>query len=512
MDVLRWKQRRLRTVVAGALLASGMTALAAEPHRAAILLPPVKVEAGDMPIARGAMDDGPIGSTPVVRKKSATTANTPAWLSGVDPNVLPASGIFPNKTASSEVKTLGELPPLTSPKMPATSMTPSRESTPTFPRLEKAKLPGLGGQPDLPPDPNMPLKGRATNGAPLMAGPPAYRWYGYGAVTPGSNVYAPAGQYPKASSNWYGVTGATPGAFPVPVVAPYRAAPGSEPPSYVTNTKPPAMPAPIITETKPSLPVMTPAPVPPPSGVRPPAQLLPQPRKLENKPESKFPGVPAMPPIGSIGTGSLPPQLSLPPLPQPVGVTTPAGLMSEAPAVPPKSEKVESVVIPPVIPAAPPVLPPVEKKPVLGQPVTHVKPALEPLPTIPAAPQSLPPAVTEDHTWKKTETKPATPGDWTPAVPPVIPPPDLFLNPGAKVNTEPVARGQAPTEVDPVVGFIQGMCRGRAEGVDVRWAGAKKLMVCFESRSQQDGTRLVKEISARSELAPYAIDFCVLVK
>ena len=51
-----------------------------------------------------------------------------------------------------------------------------------------------------------------------------------------------------------------------------------------------------------------------------------------------------------------------------------------------------------------------------------------------------------------------------------------------------------------------------AEGLDVRWTGSKKLTVCFECRTAPEGQRLVKDISARPELAPYQIDFCVLVK
>lgn len=51
----------------------------------------------------------------------------------------------------------------------------------------------------------------------VYAGPPAYRWYGYGTPTTGANPYAPNGRYPQASESWFAQTGATPGAFPVPV-------------------------------------------------------------------------------------------------------------------------------------------------------------------------------------------------------------------------------------------------------------------------------------------------------
>jgi hypothetical protein len=77
----------------------------------------------------------------------------------------------------------------------------------------------------------------------------------------------------------------------------------------------------------------------------------------------------------------------------------------------------------------------------------------------------------------------------------------------------PVARGQAPdTKTDPVATLVRRLCEGRAGGVDVRWTGTKKLTVCFECRTNADAQKLVKDISARPELAPYQIDFCVLVK
>jgi hypothetical protein len=73
----------------------------------------------------------------------------------------------------------------------------------------------------------------------MYAGPPAYRWYGWGTTTPGSNPYAPTGQYPRGSANWYTQTGATPGAFPVPVTASgTRPEPGMEPPAYVRGATP----------------------------------------------------------------------------------------------------------------------------------------------------------------------------------------------------------------------------------------------------------------------------------
>lgn len=66
------------------------------------------------------------------------------------------------------------------------------------------------GEQQQPPPPQPPPQG-------VYAGPPAYRWYGYGTPTAGANPYAPTGRYPQASGTWFAQTGATPGAFPVPV-------------------------------------------------------------------------------------------------------------------------------------------------------------------------------------------------------------------------------------------------------------------------------------------------------
>jgi hypothetical protein len=117
----------------------------------------------------------------------------------------------------------------------------------TQPTLEKPKgvisgaISGVkdlfGGKPAEPtnprPNPAVVMQQPAPQPAPgLYAGPPAYRWYGYGSPTPGANPYAPTGLSPRASANWYSQTGATPGAFPVPVTAMPRQN-SHEPPAYV---------------------------------------------------------------------------------------------------------------------------------------------------------------------------------------------------------------------------------------------------------------------------------------
>jgi hypothetical protein len=548
----------LRGIVAGAIVASGMTVLATPPQsapnqRTAILLPPRMLEPGDEPaIVRGAIDDLPgdvMGSTPVVRSGKAP-ASGPAWLTGVDPSVIPASGILPSRS-SNNVRALGGASGTIAPANPESAANPS------FPRLfDKSRHGALGPLTPGPeaPDPSAPLRGTATNGAPLMAGPPAYRWYGYGSVTPGANAYAPAGQYPRASSNWYSVTGATPGAFPVPVVSPYRAAPGSEPPNYVANP-PPRSPAtvPVMPTSNnasrvnfvpppryPAAANREPSALPPPDlgmstsatpavgviGSMPSSVPLPPPQEPVGIPKIVAPpATPAAPPGGPTASfepmaptmpAAVAPAAAVPAIPpaEPPAPLAPAAPM--APLAPPTSEA-PAVPMPPeaALPVAPPAIPvePETKKPVEGLPVTVSKPADS------AAPSSLPPSMTEVPSWKSMPGTPRTvpPGTWIPAAPPApaIPPHDPGAESGAN-SAKPAAiiRGQMPdaSRADPAAALIQAVCRGRAGGIDVRWTNSKKMAVCFEVRTEPEANQLVKEISARPELAPFAIDFCVLVK
>ena len=59
-----------------------------------------------------------------------------------------------------------------------------------------------------------PVPALAQIDAKVYASKPAYRWYGWGAMTPGRNPMAPEGRAPKPSEAWLNETGATPGAFP----------------------------------------------------------------------------------------------------------------------------------------------------------------------------------------------------------------------------------------------------------------------------------------------------------
>lgn len=469
--------------------ATGQPAPAAKEHGAK-LLPPQPLGPGDTPpAARGAYPEtDEYGSTPVSRgggipKAGGPVRNAggPAWLNGVQPAVLPASGIIP-------------LPPgMAGGSKPAPPTTPTKapgepgllgkgfERVKTAVTDRPAPPAALAADDARSPDPNAPVRGMAANGAPVYAGPPAYRWYGYGSVTPGSNPYAPTGQYPKASANWFSVTGATPGAFPVPVMNPLRPAPGSEPPAYtppaVARTLPPAPtftppPAPRFLPTQPAGSRAEPPPV---IGMRIPDPVIP--------PPTGIPTITTPPGPVPIATGGpVPPPAPLAPVtepvklvdpvlpPDPFGPATPAGLT----------------------PTPPPALPPTAAD----------------LPLAPTGPESLPtaPGGNDDLGWKPAPAQPAPGGSWMPAGPP---------GPGAmKPAATPVARGQAPDnrQPDPVADLIQAVCKGRANDVVVRWVSAKKITVCFEVKTEAEAGKLVNDISAKKELAPYQIDFCVLVK
>jgi hypothetical protein len=555
MEVSRSNHRTRRTRWAwavrgasGVALATAVSAAsAADGPRAAGLLPPrVGTPAPATVVARGAADDNPLATTPVTRRGATPTTppagtwaaggNAPAsdWLSGVDPNVLPAGGSVSPKSAAPPRLASDARPFVTPPnsaRLAPPPMPPAGQPSP----LAK----GVGAlkdfiTPDAQPQqqqvdarsPGEPLQGTSASGAPVLAGPPAWRWYGYGSVTPGANPYAPSGQYPRASSNWYSVTRATPGAFPVPVVNPYRSAPGSEPPSYVGTPVPTPQPRPTAALPGPDVFAAPPTPRP---------FLPPEPTggtkfghaPVETSPIVKAPPhafvvpVPAMttPPVAAAPPAFSPIPLPPPPMmpaakvPEPVAMTPPAR-MPEPVLVAPSAKMPEpvSVAPPAVVPAVKmpepvAVTPPAEKAPEPGPRVTAV-----PVPVLP--PASAAPAADEIR-WQANPERaaPAPAGTWVAPADRSRPGP----GPGASIAPRlPIARAQAgddvPQPADPVLALVEAVCRGRAAGIDVRHTGPRRVTVCFETRTQPAAAALVRDLSARPELAPYEINFCVLVK
>jgi hypothetical protein len=465
-------------IAAVAALGLAAAAVAQTPTpRAARLLPPRPLGPGDTPpVARGAYPDPEYpATTPVTRSRPAG----PSWTDGSDPNVTTASQPDPR----SKVQPAGGIPPQNGKGEPS-FLSRGMDKLKGFATSDKPLIAGNAQPAQNPadaPNPNAPFRGTTTNGAPVYAGPPAYRWYGWGTVTPGANPLAPTGQYPRASAQWYAITGATPGAFPVPVTNPNRPAPGNEPPAYLPASAraavyvPPTPPAPMRYD-------------PPPVG----SKFAPPPEPIQQSPN----------------VGSAAPKLPTP--------TTPVGVPTMTPLPPPVS----------VLPPAVPINQAAQELPV--KPVVTPPPALQPIPTMkvaaPAAPAALPASVNKDDVrWQTSPDGPTgparEPGTWGPAAGRKAPlPADANPNwePGA-TNTSrlPVARGQAPETsppADPAATLIHAVCRGRAAGVEVRWASNVKLAVCFEAKTEAEASKLVKDISARPELKPYQIDFCVFVK
>lgn len=490
----------MRTIVGViAVLALAVTVAGAQPprERGAAFRPPEPLQPGDLPsVARGAADEFPPSSfmpaTPVTRPNTRVPgAAGPAWLTGADANVLPASGTAPKTGVR--------------PVTPAPTALQSKDDAAPAPKVtDKPKTPAARPQPTQPqpaqPTAETPYRGTSANGAPVYAGPPAYRWYGWGTVTPGANPFAPTGQYPKASAKWYEITGATPGAFPVQVMNPLRTPPGTEPPTYTTARLPaPQSVVPVADQSPP----------------RPQVIERPEPPRFNPPADTRF-----VPPPASV----VPPAaVNVPKITPPPAVPAPVAVKEPEPITVPKPE--------PVVVVPPPVLPPIPVLPVLlsvepAKPVAVAPPTPLPLPTsVTEEPKPVEPTRVEvkveapkpvEQRWQ-TSPEPAhpAPGTWTPTGQPlpVMPAND---EPGWKSGAAPakpvVVRAQMPADSDPVATLIRQVCQGRAEGVDIRWNGTKKVMVCFEVRAAAEAQKLVTDISRRPELAPYQIDFCAVVK
>ena len=482
MNTTTRARRLLARFLTAAGIAAGVAAVgtAQQPDgprvRSVTLLPPRPLEPHEKPpVARGAIDDLPFTAPPVQKaafpppssRKAATPAG-PAWLTGApDTNVRQAGGT--TRSTANPPTPMRSAQPDTSPGFFSRGTDKFKTAFGADKQQKSADV--SAGQPRREvANASSPFQGMGQNGAPVYAGPPAYRWFGYGSVTPGTNTLAPNGQYPKASADWHRLTGATPGAVPVPVSNNgVRTVGGVEPPAYqqpvvrpqAPSTPPPSYASPPVA-TVPVSADMTRF-IPAPAAIEPPAAVFVPPAASVVPP--KF--VPERPPAAPVGV----PTITAPPTAVPVPALTP----------------------PPVAPMV--ALPPAE-----------IAPAKLTI-TVPA--EAVTPATTDAPKWQATPEQPAPPGTWT------KPADNGAWQPGAANTTAKlVARAQAPQtqQPDPMVSLIQAVCRDRAADVDVRYMGTRKLGVCFEIRGEAEATRLVRDISARKELVPFQIDFCVLVK
>jgi len=203
--------------LAGAF-AIGATGVAQQP---AAELMPVRVTEPTSVVARGATPYAPFPSIP-----QAPAESVPAPNFGGSNSAVNGKKSWVSRQWNQTVDFVGgaEARPY-APFLAPEAMAPAKPQANANPN--PTRKPATG-------NPILPVSAPAAPAAPqgVYAGPPAYRWYGWGSTTPGANPHSPTGIYPKASANWYSQTGATPGAFPVPVTYPRREN-GAEPPIYV---------------------------------------------------------------------------------------------------------------------------------------------------------------------------------------------------------------------------------------------------------------------------------------
>lgn len=388
-------------------------------QRGARLLAPRTADAEEPAVyARAAAESLPQfpESTPVA--SPATKHPVQAWLRGNDQQVRPAGGTTQDKS-----------PPRTPPQMGGAPKDEPSFMSKSFDKLKSTFISSppaaVAPSPNDPTTPTAPFRGTGPAGQPVYAGPPAYRWYGWGSVTPGANPYAPTGQFPRASANWYSITGATPGAFPTQVTDPSKLGTGTEPPMYVTPPTPYTPPN-ATHNHQPGMhrqpPVMASPVVPRASSV--PAHSEP-PRTLQ-APES-FTPPPTLAPLPAVGSAQ--PTLPVIPVAMPT-MTLPADSGATAtPQLTPLAVSETEPVGPRVV-----VTSPLTLAPMLPRAGDNAIP-LPPLPTLPAlpgvstspqafspiathegkAPAPLPMSVTEEQPkWQPTTATPSR-TDWNTA-------------------------------------------------------------------------------------------------
>lgn len=595
----------------GVILGITGPAVGGDSPRGALLLPPQPASRHEVTtVARGAVDAAgvdPLATTPVPKKSPPSKVSaSPAWLNpdagvqpagarlasplgslgsragaGRTPPTSPGPASQPSFLESTWGKVRswftddspGVLPPslpkpLTGPEVasnPPSARPPRRPASLSQPPQPRGNTPGWGLTQFN--DANRfastamsPLQGVSPSGAPVLAGPPAYRWYGWGTVTPGANPYAPTGQYPKASADWYTLTKATPGAFPVPIPA-SDAGLGPEPPTYRVlpasrlwttpmnlSVKPQTFPAETFSQgVESALPTITPIP-PQRSSIREnlssdlPIPSLPQPIRFGASEHSIF----EKPVSHSIENLTHNPMVKeeniltrsdLSPLPDPQPLVEPSGLASsrrvDKAIENPDSDIPTSLLLPriPELPSSnrtelgrPAPLPPLMPTPIVEndkKTSTESSDAQRPSVLPDGSPQSSASSA-EELQWQSQPVQGEPLDHWMPSEvqPRSVPPhPSNTNRPAGDVPwsrssgiNRVVARGQAPDDSnDPTITLINQLLRGKAEEIDIRWTGDRQLTICFQCASREEGQRIVRELSARPELIPLQVDFCVFI-
>ena len=325
----------------------------------------------------------------------------------------------------------------------------------------------------------------------VYAGPPAYRWYGWGSTTPGANPHSPTGVYPKASANWYSQTGATPGAFPIPVTYPRREN-GAEPPVYVGGPNPANVePAgrTVIAELPRSAPPMPryeapiPASVPEvPSGAPMPIAMNTTTPVIPTRPAAVEPApslpAPAPAPVAAVAN-ELNWQAAAKQIAEPIPANVPA------PPPPPMFAPAVTPVPPPSMPS---ILPP---PPVLPMPAKEFVAPASPAPLAPSAP-IIAPVIEEEQAWGK---------------------PKMSRDSGiVPASANSVARGQQPHDAGATLeASIRNACPTPVRKVDINRIGGNGLVVRFTVDCEAHAQDAATAIAGLPELKAFDVRYEALL-
>jgi hypothetical protein len=417
---------------------------------------------------------------------------TPGWLAG------------PTSTA---------VRPLTGAEQAAASVAPVKKPSlaeSTFTGVKSFITPPPGQTTPLPQGMLPPVAQYARQTTPgVYAGPPAYRWYGYGAVTPGRNPHAPDGNSPRGSSNWYVQSGATPGAFPVTVTASGQAAFGqpvapAELPSYTLGNVAAALDRP----TDPPVPA-TSAPASAPDPGQPLSVTVSaavEPASLSTPAVSE--SLPAPLPVFTTSPRTAEPALMPTVTPVPTGTpsVTPPARLSEPPAFAPT---VSSAPAPVPAPAGP--------QPLLTWTSSSTDPAVafsgsKSSAVASVAAVSLPPAASV--TPVAATVAPATPAVVpASAVVPVAPVPPTAVGPTWGAAVKALGRSQEPgDDAAPTLGqAVRNAAYGFATITEVKHTGPTVVVVRLQAATAADARSAAELVSRLPALRAYAVEFLVTV-
>lgn len=339
----------------------------------------------------------------------------------------------------------------------------------------------------------------------VYAGPPAYRWYGYGAVTPGRNPHAPDGVSPRGSPNWYVQSGATPGAFPVTVTASGQTAAGRPVP-------PPELPSYTLGNVAGSLDRPTDPPAPPtpaPAFAPDPSQPLPVTVTAVEPASLSTPAVAASEPVPVpvFTTPPRPPEPALMPTvtPVPTGTpsVTPPARLNEPPAFAPAASTA------PVPVAAPE---PPGPQPLLTWNSSSTDPAVafsgsKPAGATVASVAPVSPAPVASVTPVTATVAPVTPAVVpASAVVPAAPPAVVRPVWGA---AKPLGRSQGPGDAaaPTLEQAVRNAAYGFATVLEVRHTGPSAVTVRLQAATAADFRSAAELVSKLPALKPMAVEF-----